>query len=100
LPDYEQVATKLYDQVSFTDILLAAGSKAGFFFYNSTDRCCFRFTQQNPWIQYLVKASQSNTAKTYRVFLDRANTHGLTPLALDVLGGFLSELGLATPPSK
>jgi len=93
-PEYEQQAPRLYDQVSLTDILLAAGTRAALFFYSSNDPCCFRFSHQNAWVRYLDKLSSASSRKNYRVFVDDLARHGLSQRGFMTLGNYLAELGL------
>ena len=76
--------------------MLAAGRRAAFFFYSQNDVCCYKFTNDNEWIKYLERLAQSDVGKRYRVFLDNAPHHGLTPRGLAALGGFLTEMGLGS----
>ncbi|MFL5482624.1 MAG: fibronectin type III domain-containing protein [Gemmatimonadaceae bacterium] len=94
-PHYEN-HNFLYDQVTPTDIMLAAGRRAAFFFYSQNDVCCYMFTNDNEWIKYLRRLAQSDVGKRYRVFLDDAPRHGLSPRGLATLGSFLTEMGLGS----
>jgi len=84
----------LYDQVTPTDAMLAAGRRAVFFFYSQNDPCCYRFSPDNEWVSYLRTLAQGRVGKQYRVFLDDAPIHGLSNRGLDALGNFLTEIGL------
>lgn len=90
----------LYDQVTPTDIMLAAGRLAAFFFYSQNDPCCYRFSPDNEWVSYLRTLAQGRVGKQYRVFLDDAPVHGLSKRGLDALGAFLTEIGLGSIKTK
>lgn len=95
-PHYENHVNYLTDQASLTDIMLAGGRRAAFFFYSQNDPCCYRFSPDNEWIKYLQRLSESRVGKRYRVFLDNAHKHGMSKTGLDALGGFLTEIGLGS----
>lgn len=90
----------LYDQVTPTDVMLAAGRRAVFFFYSQNDPCCYRFSSDNEWVSYLRTLAQGRVGKQYRVFLDDAPIHGLSNRGLSALGRFLGEIGLGTVKAR
>jgi len=99
-PHYESQPDYLYDQVSLTDIMLAAGTVGTFFFYSELDPCCYRFSPRSSWIRYLQDLSLLSTNKQYEVFVDRAPMHGLSPNGLAMLGKFLRKQGLGPLPAR
>lgn len=99
-PHYENQADYLYDQASATDIMLAGGRRAAFFFYSQQDPCCYRFSPDSDWIQYLRRLGQATTGKRYRVFLGEAPVHGLTESGLEALGEFLEDVGLGPQKAR
>ena len=90
----------LYDQVTPTDIMLAGGRRAAFFFYSQNDVCCYRFSPDNEWVNYLRTLARGGGGKQYRIFLDDAPIHGLSKRGLDALGTFLQEIGLGSTKTQ
>jgi hypothetical protein len=97
---FEAETATLYDHVSETDFLLAAGTKGNFHFFSTHDPCCYWFTPAHPYIQFL-ESLKSRRDKKYRVFVDPDNDiHGLSTNGMTMLGKFLEEVGLKSKVQK
>jgi hypothetical protein len=99
LGDFEQTSPFLFDRVTHEDAMIAAGSKGSLHIFNVWDPCCYRVKPDDPFAEYLRKASLS-LGKRVEVLIDENNhDHSISTAAYSVVGKFLDEVmpGVSEP---